>query len=101
VDAAHPDHDSQMAEVDDVLAEIGAGAVPRILIMNKIDRDPRLAPGVDRDECGNIRVVRVSALDGSGMDAIRAALAEFQARRTDDSHAVALADEPPRIGAAG
>jgi len=101
VDAAHPEHDSQMAEVDGVLAEIGAAEVPRILVMNKIDRDPRLAPGVDRDECGNICVVRVSALDGSGMDAIRAALAEFQARRTDDSHAVALADEPPRIGAAG
>lgn len=100
VDASHPEHDQQMIEVDRVLAEIGATEVPRIVVFNKIDLAPRLAPGVDRDECGNIRVVRVSALDGSGIDAIRAALGEFLARKAGVQEA-ALADEPPRLGAVG
>jgi len=101
IDASHPEHRQQMEEVDQVLAEIGAAEVPRILIMNKIDRDPRLTAGVERDECGNICIVRVSALDGNGMDAIRGALGEFQARKTADVNTAALADEPPRIGAVG
>jgi GTPase len=100
VDASHPEHDQQMIEVDRVLAEIGATHVPRIVVFNKIDLAPRLAPGVDRDECGNIRIVRVSALDGSGVDAIRAALGEFLARKSGAPEA-ALEDEPPRLGAVG
>lgn len=38
VDASHPDAEAQIVAVHDVLAEIGAGEVPELLVLNKIDR---------------------------------------------------------------
>ena len=38
VDAASPQRDEQIFEVNKVLAEIGAANVPTILVYNKIDR---------------------------------------------------------------
>jgi GTP-binding protein HflX len=38
VDAADPDHERQLEVTEQVLAEIGAGAVPRLLVFNKVDR---------------------------------------------------------------
>jgi GTPase len=38
VDASDPGYERQLAVTQDVLAEIGAGAVPRLLLFNKIDR---------------------------------------------------------------
>ena len=38
VDTADPSHERQMAVTAEVLAEIGAGAVPRLLLFNKLDR---------------------------------------------------------------
>ena len=75
VDAAHADRDLQIAAVDTVLEEIGASGVPRSLVLNKCDA-ARLDPGVERDECGNIRAVRLSALTGAGVPELAAALAE-------------------------
>jgi GTP-binding protein HflX len=75
VDAAHPDRDGQIAAVESVLAEIGADQVPQIRVVNKIDA-AGLAPGIERDECGMIRAVRLSALTGAGCVELRAALAE-------------------------
>jgi len=41
VDASDPDQDQQRATVEAILGEIGAGAVPRLWVYNKIDRlDP-------------------------------------------------------------
>ena len=56
----------QIAAVDAVLAEIGADAVPQILVWNKIDLT-RLVPGVERDEYGKICRVRLSAMTGAGL----------------------------------
>src|SRR5690606_6294841 len=38
VDASDPAHDRQLEVTEKVLAEIGAGDVPRLLVFNKIDR---------------------------------------------------------------
>ncbi|MCX8086825.1 MAG: GTPase HflX [Rhodocyclaceae bacterium] len=76
VDAASPDREQQRQAVAQVLAEIGAARVPQFVVLNKIDLTP-LAPGVERDECGNIARVRVSAKTGAGLDLLRAALAEM------------------------
>jgi GTPase len=75
VDAAHADRELQIEAVDAVLAEIGAGAAPRILVLNKCDF-AGLPPGVERDEYGKIRAVRLSALTGAGVPELAAALAE-------------------------
>ncbi|HMX16866.1 MAG TPA: GTPase HflX [Rhodocyclaceae bacterium] len=80
IDSASPDRDQQIAAVDSVLKEIGADAVPQILVWNKIDLTAA-APGIDRDDYGRLRRVRVSACTGAGMDLLRQALAEAARER--------------------
>jgi len=75
VDAASPQRDEQIAQVDKVLEEIGAAGIPRILVYNKIDQSSH-EPGVERDEHGTISRVFVSALERRGLDALRGAIVE-------------------------
>ena len=84
IDAADPLRDERIAQVDAVLAEIGAGELPQLLVYNKIDRIEGALPRHDHatDEQGDGDVagqgarerVWVSARDGLGLDALRAAL---------------------------
>jgi GTP-binding protein HflX len=80
VDASHVTRADQIAAVDAVLSEIGADAVPQILVLNKCDV-AALAPGVVRDEYGKIHAVRLSALTGAGVPELHAALTERFPRR--------------------
>lgn len=73
VDASAPDRDEQIAEVERVLAEIGAGEVPTIVVFNKIDV-AGLPADVGRDPRGNIDRLWLSARSGAGLDALRAVL---------------------------
>lgn len=73
VDASSADRDAQIREVDNVLREIGADQVRQILVYNKIDRTGQV-PGFEVDECGNISKLRVSALNGTGLEHLKAAL---------------------------
>ncbi|THF59233.1 ribosome rescue GTPase HflX [Pseudothauera rhizosphaerae] len=75
VDSASEDRDAQIEAVNQVLAEIGAGDVPQILVWNKIDLT-RAAPAVERDDYGRIRRVFLSARTGEGLGLLRDALAE-------------------------
>jgi len=75
VDAGSPNRDQQIAEVNRVLAEIGADHIPQILVLNKIDLTG-IAPGLERDEYGRIARIRVSAKTGEGVDLVRLALTE-------------------------
>ena len=75
VDASSALRDSQIEQVNAVLAEIGAAHLPQVLIMNKIDL-AGLVPRVDRDEYGKIARVWVSAATGTGIDMVRLALSE-------------------------
>jgi len=78
VDAASPVHDAQIEQVNGVLHEIGAGQVPQVLVLNKIDLTG-LTAGIERDEYGRIARLRVSAKTGAGMDLVRLAIDEFRA----------------------
>ncbi|MDX1376556.1 MAG: GTPase HflX [Burkholderiales bacterium] len=80
VDAASPVRDAQTEQVNAVLREIGADRVPQLLVWNKIDRTV-LSPGVERDDCGSIRRVRVSARTGAGLELLRDAIAEAAKRK--------------------
>jgi GTP-binding protein HflX len=80
VDAASEARETQVAEVDKVLAEIGAGTNPRLLVWNKIDRSGAQA-GVDRNEYDRIWRVRLSAKTGDGVEGLRRALIEAAASR--------------------
>lgn len=75
IDTSAPDRDEQVAAVDRLLAEIGASEVPQIRVHNKCDL-AGLDAGIERDACGNIGAVRVSATTGAGIDLLRASLAE-------------------------
>ncbi len=75
VDAAAPEHDDQVAQVQAVLEQIGAADVPQLIVYNKVDAVPR-PPSVERDPYGRIAAVSVSAMTGAGLDLLRAAIAE-------------------------
>ena len=76
---AHPDHEAQREDVEDVLASLGLaeeGAPPRIEAWNKVD----LLAGEERTrlyEEGRRRedVVPISALSGDGLDELRTCMA--------------------------
>jgi GTP-binding protein HflX len=74
IDAHSPQRDEQIAEVEDVLAQIGAGDVPRIEVFNKTDLMPEVSPRTDRDEKGEAQRVWLSAGSGEGIDLLMAAL---------------------------
>ncbi len=80
VDASSSVRDPQIEAVDTVLAEIGAEAIPQILVWNKIDLTG-VPPGLDRDEYGKIRRVCLSAKSGAGLGILRDALTEVAASR--------------------
>ena len=75
IDASATDRDAQVEAVDAVVEEIGASEVPQLRVLNKCDL-AGLPPGIERDGCGTIAAVRVSALTGDGIADLRAALAE-------------------------
>jgi GTP-binding protein HflX len=75
-DAADEERDILRRVVNEVLEEIGAGDVPQLSVMNKvdlIDAEPR----VDRGEDGKPRQVWLSAATGVGLDGLRDALGEL------------------------
>ncbi len=76
VDSSSPEQDEQIAQVNRVLEEIGAGALPQILVLNKADLTG-LPAGLERDEYGKIARLRVSARTGAGLDLVRQAIDEF------------------------
>ncbi len=89
VDAADPHREERIAQVDEVLQEIGAGDLPQMLVFNKIDRiegaEPRHdqpdpdAGEEDGDAVGIGRArerVWISARDGQGIDLLKGALAQ-------------------------
>ena len=70
-DGAHPDRLMQEQAVLEVLAEIGADEVPRVVAMNKVDQRTEVEPGTD--ESGR---VWISAASGLGLSDLRDAIAE-------------------------
>jgi len=79
VDSASADRDQQIGAVESVLKEIGAIGVPQLLVWNKVDLTPA-SPGIERDDCGNISCVRLSARTGAGLPLLRETLAEVASR---------------------
>ena len=86
VDAANPHHPEQIAEVQRVLHEIGAGDVPQLLVFNKTDalppgQQPRRLEDSFELEGAQVPRLFVSARSGSGLPELRLQLAEAAGRR--------------------
>ena len=81
VDAANPNFPEQIAEVQRVLAEIGAEHIPQVLVFNKLDalgperRPARVQDSYELDGQAVPRIF-VSARDGEGLPALRQLLAQ-------------------------
>ena len=79
IDSSDPRRAEHMAEVDSVLAQIGADTIPSIRVFNKIDRLEE-APRIDRGEDGAVQAVWISAASGKGLDLLGLAVAERLSR---------------------
>ncbi len=91
VDSASSAREDQIAEVDSVLAEIGASDVRQLMVLNKLDLTG-LPPAVERDEYDRITRVRVSAKCGEGLPLLREALAEIALEKRHISRSALAAD---------
>jgi len=101
VDGANAEFATQMAEVERVLAEIGAAGVPQVVVFNKLDRmaeteRPRSLGDMIEVESRRVPRVFVSALSGEGLDLLRERIA--RAAAGEDLNAAA-ATAPDGVGA--
>lgn len=95
IDASHPESATCAAQVEQVLTDIGAGQVPRLLVFNKIDRVAEPAR-LERDAGGQARAVWVSAATGDGLPLLLDAIAE----RVGGDHVHGWLRLPPEAGQA-
>ncbi|RLP92593.1 GTPase HflX [Micromonospora sp. BL4] len=79
VDASAPDALDQITTVHGVLHEIGAGSVPELLVLNKIDVAP--PESVLALQRVHPDAVAVSAVTGAGIEDLRATLADRLSQR--------------------
>ncbi|GHC30696.1 GTPase HflX [Kushneria pakistanensis] len=75
IDAADPQREAHIEQVNAVLEEIGAGDVPRLLVMNKIDL-LGMSPRLERSTTEEVETVWLSAKDATGFDLLEQALSE-------------------------
>ena len=68
VDASHPHVHLQIAAVEQVLEEIGAGGLPMVVALNKIDRLASDIPLQLHGIAATLPKVQVSGLTGAGID---------------------------------
>jgi GTP-binding protein HflX len=109
VDAANPGFPEQMAEVQNVLREIGAAEVPQLVVFNKLDAldaDKKPLQMQDTMEVDGVQVPRlfVSAQSGEGLPALRLQLAEMAkaaAAAAAVEHSPELLEADARLGTIG
>jgi GTP-binding protein HflX len=76
VDAHDPERQTRIEQVNEVLAEIGAGDVAQILVYNKCDLSAE-PPRLLRDLDGRVTRLWCSAASGAGMELLEQALSDF------------------------
>lgn len=76
VDASHPHVHRQIEAVEQVLEEIGAGGLPTVVALNKIDLLPSDLPLQLNGLAVNLPSVKVSAAQGSNIDALLRCISE-------------------------
>jgi len=76
VDASSTRRAGCIGDVQEVLAEIGAGDISQVQVFNKIDLLTDMGPRLERDALGRIHRVWISARTGAGIDLLLDALGE-------------------------
>jgi GTP-binding protein HflX len=77
IDAADPERQEKIEQVDDVLQQIGAHEVEQIAVYNKIDATDGVEPHIERDDEGKALRVYLSAMSGEGLELLSEVLAEW------------------------
>ncbi len=90
VDWSSPDREQQIVAVNKVLAEIGAGDVEQIMVLNKVDLTPVVAGG-RTGGYGRIAGLALSAQTGAGVAELKQLLMD-RARREPQEHAARFDD---------
>lgn len=75
IDSHHPQRQDFVRDVNTVLKEIGADAIPQLLVYNKIDLLDDKQPYIERDDQG-ARAIWLSALTGEGIKNLLTVLTE-------------------------
>jgi GTP-binding protein len=88
IDSAEDDADERWRTIDAELAAYGAGLDerPQVVVLNKIDLRPE-PPSFGIDDERIIRVLRVSAATGAGLDELRRALFELVPQEAEGEQA--------------
>ena len=92
IDAADPNRAERIAQVNEVLAEVGAGDLPQIEIYNKADLLNE-APRIELDEDGQVRRVWLSAQTGAGTDLLIEGIGQFLGPELVHRHIVLQPEE--------
>lgn len=92
IDAADPNRSERIAQVNQVLSEVGAGDLPQIEVFNKADLIGEAAH-VERGENGGARRVWLSAQTGEGTQLLIDAIGEFLGPELVHRHVVLKPDE--------
>ncbi|MCQ2354762.1 MAG: GTPase HflX [Clostridia bacterium] len=79
VDASDPEYPSQLKVTEELLADLGAGDKPSIIVYNKCDKEAGSAgvPAPVTENCRTRCSVCISALTGQGLDELTARMEEF------------------------
>src|SRR5438067_8299593 len=87
IDSAEDDADERWRTIDAELAAYGAGLDerPQIVVLNKIDLSPE-PPSFGIEDDRILRVLRISAATGAGLDEVRGALFELVPQEEEASH---------------
>jgi GTP-binding protein HflX len=76
VDVNDLDRGAHIEQVNEVLKQIGAESVPRLLVFNKIDLVPEVHPKIDHDDQGVENKVYLSAAADQGIDLLLTAMSK-------------------------
>jgi len=77
VDAADEDRQATIAQVNEVLTEIGANHIPQFLVYNKIDMIDDEVARIERDFSGKPFRIWVSAKNGDGINFLDEAICDY------------------------
>ncbi|WP_129642820.1 ribosome rescue GTPase HflX [Peristeroidobacter agariperforans] len=92
IDAADPNRSERIAQVNQVLSEVGAGDLPQIEVFNKADLIGETVH-VERGENGGARRVWLSAQTGDGTQLLIDAIGEFLGPELVHRHVVLKPEE--------
>ena len=77
IDAHAENRAMHIAEVNDVLKQVGAQETPQLLVYNKVDLLDGQSSRIERDNSGNVLRVWLSAMENNGLDCLLDGIANF------------------------